>query len=155
LFLNLALITAMRVILGLDLPTSGTARVRGRRYQEIIRPLHEVGALLDANAVHPGARERTKPGPHAHIIPLISRTATTQDTAVSPSVAVSTTAVPAVRALVMATDLSRTTCTCSIGSCASRIRSLEVLTSISTQLDGLASPYSSCQFHHAYGLVWG
>ena len=44
----------MRVILGLDRPTSGCALVQGHRYQEIIRPLHEVGALLDATAVHPG-----------------------------------------------------------------------------------------------------
>lgn len=47
--------TTMRVILGLDTPTSGTALVGGRRYQEIVRPLHQVGALLDASAVH-GAR---------------------------------------------------------------------------------------------------
>jgi ABC-2 type transport system ATP-binding protein len=47
--------TTMRVILGLDAPTSGTALVAGRRYQAIIRPLHEVGSLLDATAVH-GAR---------------------------------------------------------------------------------------------------
>ncbi len=46
--------TTMRIILGLDAPTSGTALVRGRRYQEIIRPLHEVGSLLDAGAVHGG-----------------------------------------------------------------------------------------------------
>ena len=46
--------TTMRIILGLDAPTSGTALVGGRHYQEIIRPLHEVGSLLDANAVHLG-----------------------------------------------------------------------------------------------------
>jgi ABC-2 type transport system ATP-binding protein len=44
----------MRLILGLDIPTSGTALVGGQRYQEIIRPLHEVGSLLDATAVHGG-----------------------------------------------------------------------------------------------------
>jgi ABC-2 type transport system ATP-binding protein len=44
----------MRVILGLDTPTSGRALVGGRRYQEIIRPLHVVGSLLDATAVHGG-----------------------------------------------------------------------------------------------------
>jgi ABC-2 type transport system ATP-binding protein len=44
--------TTMRVILGLDAPTSGTALVGGHRYQGIIRPLHEVGSLLDATAVH-------------------------------------------------------------------------------------------------------
>lgn len=46
--------TTMRVILGLDAPTSGTALVGGRRYQEIVRPLHEAGSLLDATAVHGG-----------------------------------------------------------------------------------------------------
>src|SRR5262245_42546085 len=40
--------TTMRVILGLEAPTSGTALVGGRRYQEIIRPLRQVGSLLDA-----------------------------------------------------------------------------------------------------------
>jgi len=46
--------TTMRIILGLDAPTSGTALVDGRRYPGIIRPLHEVGSLLEANAVHGG-----------------------------------------------------------------------------------------------------
>src|SRR5215831_18968192 len=47
--------TTMRVILGLQAPTSGTALVGGRRYQGMIRPLHMVGSLLDATAV-PGGR---------------------------------------------------------------------------------------------------
>jgi ABC-2 type transport system ATP-binding protein len=46
--------TTMRMILGLDTPTSGRALVGGRRYQEIIRPLHVLGSLLDATAVHGG-----------------------------------------------------------------------------------------------------
>ena len=46
--------TTMRMILGLDAPTSGRAVVGGRRYQEIIRPLYVVGSLLDATAVHGG-----------------------------------------------------------------------------------------------------
>jgi ABC-type glutathione transport system ATPase component len=46
--------TTMRTILGLDAPTIGQALVGGRRYQEIVRPLHQVGSLLDANALHPG-----------------------------------------------------------------------------------------------------
>src|SRR5215469_5647709 len=46
--------TTMRMILGLDLPTSGTVTVNGRRYRGEVWPLHEVGALLDARAVHPG-----------------------------------------------------------------------------------------------------
>jgi ABC-2 type transport system ATP-binding protein len=47
--------TTMRVILGLDAPTSGTALVGGRRYQAIARPLRQVGSLLDATAL-PGGR---------------------------------------------------------------------------------------------------
>jgi ABC-2 type transport system ATP-binding protein len=46
--------TTMRIILGLDAPTSGTALVGGRRYQQIVRPLRQVGSLLDATAVHGG-----------------------------------------------------------------------------------------------------
>ncbi|MER6944778.1 ATP-binding cassette domain-containing protein [Nonomuraea sp. NPDC000554] len=46
--------TTMRLILGLDAPTSGEALVNGRRYALSRRPMREVGALLDANAVHPG-----------------------------------------------------------------------------------------------------
>ena len=46
--------TTMRMILGLDLPTSGTVTIGGRGYQGKVWPLHEVGALLDARAVHPG-----------------------------------------------------------------------------------------------------
>jgi ABC-2 type transport system ATP-binding protein len=46
--------TTMRMILGLGTPTSGRALVGGRRYQEIIRPLHVAGSLLDATAVHGG-----------------------------------------------------------------------------------------------------
>jgi len=46
--------TTMRVILGLDTPTSGTARVNQQSYHELVRPLHQVGALLDATALHPG-----------------------------------------------------------------------------------------------------
>jgi ABC-2 type transport system ATP-binding protein len=45
--------TTMRMILGLDRPTAGEALVGGRRYDSYPAPLHEVGALLDARAVHP------------------------------------------------------------------------------------------------------
>jgi ABC-2 type transport system ATP-binding protein len=47
--------TTMRLILGLDVPTSGTALVGGRCYRQLIRPLRHVGSVLDATAVH-GAR---------------------------------------------------------------------------------------------------
>jgi ABC-2 type transport system ATP-binding protein len=43
--------TTLRVILGLNAPTSGTALIGGRRYQEFVRPLHQVGSLLDATAL--------------------------------------------------------------------------------------------------------
>jgi ABC-2 type transport system ATP-binding protein len=46
--------TTMRMIMGLDRPTSGTATVNGRRYAEHAAPLQEIGALLEARAVHPG-----------------------------------------------------------------------------------------------------
>ncbi len=50
--------TTMRLVLGLDVPSSGSVTVNGRRYADIDRPLFEVGALLDAGAVHPGRRAR-------------------------------------------------------------------------------------------------
>ena len=46
--------TTMRLILGLDAPTSGSVTVNGRPYQEFTAPLHEVGALLEARSIHPG-----------------------------------------------------------------------------------------------------
>jgi ABC-2 type transport system ATP-binding protein len=46
--------TTMRLILGLDRPTRGTATVNGQSYQDLTAPLHEVGALLEARAVHTG-----------------------------------------------------------------------------------------------------
>lgn len=45
--------TTMRMIMGLDTPTSGTALVNGKAYAELNWPLREVGALLDAKAFHP------------------------------------------------------------------------------------------------------
>jgi ABC-2 type transport system ATP-binding protein len=50
--------TTMRVILGLDHPTKGRALVKGKPYAELRDPLHEVGALLDAKAIHPGRTAR-------------------------------------------------------------------------------------------------
>jgi ABC-2 type transport system ATP-binding protein len=46
--------TTMRLILGLDHPTDGTATIYGRRYDDLPRPLLTVGALLEAKAMHPG-----------------------------------------------------------------------------------------------------
>ncbi|MEJ8655799.1 ATP-binding cassette domain-containing protein [Streptomyces sp. MS1.AVA.4] len=44
--------TTMRLVLGLDRPTSGTATIEGRGYASFRTPLRHVGALLDANAAH-------------------------------------------------------------------------------------------------------
>jgi ABC-2 type transport system ATP-binding protein len=46
--------TTMRLILGLDSPTSGSALVNGKAYDEFTEPLHEVGAMLEARVIHPG-----------------------------------------------------------------------------------------------------
>jgi ABC-2 type transport system ATP-binding protein len=51
--------TTMRMILGLDRPTSGTALVNGRPYEASTGPMHEVGALLDAKDVHGGRTARS------------------------------------------------------------------------------------------------
>jgi len=48
--------TTMRLILGLDGPNAGTVHVNGRSYTDHRFPLHEVGALLDAHALHPSRR---------------------------------------------------------------------------------------------------
>jgi ABC-2 type transport system ATP-binding protein len=50
--------TTMRMLLGLDRPTAGTSRVNGRPYVEHSAPLHEVGALLEARAIHTGRTAR-------------------------------------------------------------------------------------------------
>ena len=50
--------TTMRMILGLDAPSSGSVTVNGKPYAEHARPLHEVGALLEARAVHTGRSAR-------------------------------------------------------------------------------------------------
>jgi ABC-2 type transport system ATP-binding protein len=46
--------TTIRMILDLDVPSSGRATVGGRRYRDHRWPLHEVGAVLESRAVHPG-----------------------------------------------------------------------------------------------------
>ncbi|BCI51318.1 ABC transporter ATP-binding protein [Mycolicibacterium litorale] len=50
--------TTMRMILGLDRPTAGTATVEGRPYRELKHPLRTVGALLDARQLHPNRTAR-------------------------------------------------------------------------------------------------
>ncbi|MFI6364711.1 ABC transporter ATP-binding protein [Nocardia sp. NPDC050630] len=50
--------TTMRMILGLDKPTAGTALIQGKPYHELDHPLRAVGALLDAKWVHPNRSAR-------------------------------------------------------------------------------------------------
>ena len=50
--------TTMRMIMGLDTPSSGTVRVNGHLFGELAWPLREVGALLEAKAYHPGRSAR-------------------------------------------------------------------------------------------------
>jgi ABC-2 type transport system ATP-binding protein len=50
--------TTMRAILGLDNPTSGSATINGKAYRDVPAPMHEVGSLLEAKAVHGGRSAR-------------------------------------------------------------------------------------------------
>ena len=50
--------TTMRLVLGLDRPTAGHATFNGRRYVDLKAPLCEVGALLEARAIHTGRSAR-------------------------------------------------------------------------------------------------
>jgi ABC-2 type transport system ATP-binding protein len=56
--------TTMRMFMGLDAPSAGEARVNGQNFHELRWPLREVGALLEARAVHPGRSAR------AHLLML-------------------------------------------------------------------------------------
>jgi ABC-2 type transport system ATP-binding protein len=46
------------MIMGLDLPNAGDATINGRHYHDLPWPMHEVGALLEAKAIHPGRSAR-------------------------------------------------------------------------------------------------
>jgi len=46
--------TTMRMIMGLDTPSAGSVTVNGRHFHDLGWPLREVGALLEAKAIHPG-----------------------------------------------------------------------------------------------------
>jgi ABC-2 type transport system ATP-binding protein len=50
--------TTMRMIMGLDVPTSGSALIGGKPFSELAWPLHEVAGLLDAKAFHPARTAR-------------------------------------------------------------------------------------------------
>jgi ABC-2 type transport system ATP-binding protein len=60
--------TTIRMILGLDAPTAGEVTVNGRPYAEHAAPLQEVGALLEARAVHTGRNARN------HLLALAATT---------------------------------------------------------------------------------
>jgi ABC-2 type transport system ATP-binding protein len=60
--------TTIRMILGLDAPTAGSATVNGRVYARHAAPLHEVGALLEARAAHTGRSARN------HLLALAATT---------------------------------------------------------------------------------
>jgi ABC-2 type transport system ATP-binding protein len=63
--------TTMRLILGLDRPSAGDVTVNGRHYRDLAAPLHEVGALLEARAIHTGrsATNHLLALAHTHGIP--------------------------------------------------------------------------------------
>jgi ABC-2 type transport system ATP-binding protein len=50
--------TTLRMLLGLVAPTSGTATIDGRRYDQLAEPFRHVGAVLEATSFHPGRRAR-------------------------------------------------------------------------------------------------
>lgn len=52
--------TTMRMIVGLDHPTSGYAFLNGKLYRDHRDPLHQVGVLLDVKAMHPGRTARAQ-----------------------------------------------------------------------------------------------
>jgi ABC-2 type transport system ATP-binding protein len=60
--------TTMRMILGLDRPSAGSVTVNGKVYAEHPAPLHEVGALLEAKAIHTGRTARN------HLLALAATT---------------------------------------------------------------------------------
>ena len=63
--------TTMRLVLGLDRPTSGTATVGGRPYAAFTEPLRQAGALLDAGAAHAARTARD----HLRVLAVSNRIA--------------------------------------------------------------------------------
>jgi ABC-2 type transport system ATP-binding protein len=50
--------TALRCLLGLAAPTSGSTKILGRSYQELVNPLSQIGAVLDSRGFHGGLSGR-------------------------------------------------------------------------------------------------
>ncbi|WP_430783388.1 ABC transporter ATP-binding protein [Actinoplanes sp. G11-F43] len=46
--------TTLRILLGLTRPTSGSARINGKRYRDLDKPLTHVGSVLEQGLSHPG-----------------------------------------------------------------------------------------------------
>ena len=61
--------TTMRIILGLDHATKGQATVNGTALRHLKDPIREVGALLDAKAVHPGRTAQEPPARPGRVEP--------------------------------------------------------------------------------------
>jgi ABC-2 type transport system ATP-binding protein len=59
--------TTLRMLLGLVTPTSGTATINGRRYADLVDPLHVVGAALESSLAYPGRSARN----HLRIAALV------------------------------------------------------------------------------------
>ncbi len=59
--------TTLRMLLGLVTPTSGTAKINGRRYADLADPLHVVGAALESSLAYPGRSARN----HLRIAALV------------------------------------------------------------------------------------
>jgi len=60
--------TTMRMIVGLDRPDTGSVTIDGKPYRDHVAPLHEVGALLEARANHPGRSA------YSHLLALATTT---------------------------------------------------------------------------------
>ena len=57
--------TTLRMLLGLVTPSQGSATINGRTYVELVDPLHQVGAVLEASSFHPGRTARSHLRIHA------------------------------------------------------------------------------------------
>lgn len=79
--------TTMRLLLGLDRITSGTATIGGRRFTDLPDPLHQVGALLDAQSAHGGrtARDHLRFLAAANRIPMSRVEAVLEQSGIAPA----------------------------------------------------------------------